>query len=389
MNQPDARTAAEAGLAALARGDAPQARDLLRQAAAGGIANASLQLALAQALEKLGDESGKSAAIDRALALEPRNLQALVAKADGLAQTGDARAASAYYSAALQYMPRYNELPAHVQQLLQRAKAAIESLKRELEDFVRARLAASGFDGRGVSSRFESSVDMLLTGKRAYVQEPRYFYFPELPQIEFFPREMFPWLDQVEACTAQARAELDGVIAESGGFDPYLSADPNRPARQQKGMVGNPDWGAYFMRKDGAVQAGATRCPNILAALADAPLTDIPGRAPSILFSRLAPGAHIPPHTGMLNVRLICHLALIAPEGCALRVGNSVKSWIEGKAWVFDDTIEHEAWNRSGQDRYVLLFDIWRPELSADERSAVAALCLAIEDFGGGKSFGV
>jgi hypothetical protein len=49
---------------------------------------------------------------------------------------------------------------------------------------------------------------------------------------------------------------------------------------------------------------------------------------------------------------------------------------------IFDDTIEHEAWNRSDADRYSLIFDIWRPELSEDERACVAALCEAIDAYG-------
>jgi aspartyl/asparaginyl beta-hydroxylase (cupin superfamily) len=75
------------------------------------------------------------------------------------------------------------------------------------------------------------------------------------------------------------------------------------------------------------------------------------------------------------------------PNGCEFRVGNDVRTWTEGKAWVFDDTIEHEAWNRSGEDRYILIFDIWRPELDADERVRVAALCEAIDAYRGNVSW--
>jgi aspartyl/asparaginyl beta-hydroxylase (cupin superfamily) len=65
------------------------------------------------------------------------------------------------------------------------------------------------------------------------------------------------------------------------------------------------------------------------------------------------------------------------------RVGNDIRPWVEGRAWVFDDTIEHEAWNGSVRDRYVLIFDVWRPELSEQERLAVASLCEAVDAFGG------
>ena len=85
----------------------------------------------------------------------------------------------------------------------------------------------------------------------------------------------------------------------------------------------------------------------------------------------------------MLNVRLICHLPLVVPAGCLFRVGNLTRSWVEGEALVFNDTIEHEAWNRSGEDRYVLLFDVWRPELAEEERLGIAALCGAIDQYNG------
>jgi aspartyl/asparaginyl beta-hydroxylase (cupin superfamily) len=76
----------------------------------------------------------------------------------------------------------------------------------------------------------------------------------------------------------------------------------------------------------------------------------------------------------MHNSRLICHLPLIVPPKCAFRVGNEVREWREGELLIFDDTIEHEAWNDSERDRVVLIFDIWRPELSERERQEVAAL---------------
>jgi aspartyl/asparaginyl beta-hydroxylase (cupin superfamily) len=78
-------------------------------------------------------------------------------------------------------------------------------------------------------------------------------------------------------------------------------------------------------------------------------------------------------------------LPLIVPPGCALRVGNETRAWREGELVVFDDTIEHEAWNKSAEVRVVLLFDIWRPELTDIERSLVAAMLESIDGFGGSR----
>jgi aspartyl/asparaginyl beta-hydroxylase (cupin superfamily) len=96
------------------------------------------------------------------------------------------------------------------------------------------------------------------------------------------------------------------------------------------------------------------------------------------LFSLLRPGTHIQPHHGLLNTRLICHLPLIAPPGCRLRVGGEVRSVEPGKALIFDDSFEHEAWNDGAETRVVLLFEIWRPEITAKERQALTAMFEAI-----------
>ena len=377
----DMNAAANEAYAALARGDARSAKALLDKILALQPNNTGLWLAKANAAGALGDDSEKSEAIERALAIDPSSLQALIAKADHLAEAGDLRGASAYYRAALRYMPRFGQLPVAAQQGLLRAKAATERVARELEDFVRAKLDAEGVSDDRASARFGRAVDVLLGKKKAYVQEPRYFFFPELPNIQFYERRDFPWMDRVEAATEIVRDELAAVIG--GDFAPYVTKTLGRPQGDERGLINNPDWSAYFLRKNGEDRPGAARCSRTLQALSEAPLATIPGRAPSVLFSKLAAGAHIPPHTGMINARLICHLPLIVPDGCEFRVGNEVRTWSEGKVWAFDDTIEHEALNRSAADRYILIFDIWRPELSEAERAGVTALCAAIDSFRG------
>ena len=105
--------------------------------------------------------------------------------------------------------------------------------------------------------------------------------------------------------------------------------------------------------------------------------------APPDFVSLLAPHTHIPPHVGVSNARLVCHLPLIVPEGCWFRVGGERRDWRRGEAFVFDDTIEHEAMNPSDRLRVVFIFDVWHPDLSPTERAAVTAL---IEAEGKGES---
>jgi aspartyl/asparaginyl beta-hydroxylase (cupin superfamily) len=120
-----------------------------------------------------------------------------------------------------------------------------------------------------------------------------------------------------------------------------------------------------------------------MAALTGLPIPVIAGRSPMVLFSILAPGTHIQPHNGMLNTRLICHLPLIVPDGCRLRVGNHVRQVRAGEILIFDDSIEHEAWNDSAEMRAILLFEIWRPELTAAERGALTAMYESVSGYGG------
>jgi aspartyl/asparaginyl beta-hydroxylase (cupin superfamily) len=99
------------------------------------------------------------------------------------------------------------------------------------------------------------------------------------------------------------------------------------------------------------------------------------------MFSVLQPKTRIPPHTGIANTRLVVHLALIVPGGCGFRVGSETRAWREGEAWVFDDTIEHEAWNDSDRPRAILICDVWNPRLDEDERRAITALISAMDRF--------
>jgi aspartyl/asparaginyl beta-hydroxylase (cupin superfamily) len=152
-------------------------------------------------------------------------------------------------------------------------------------------------------------------------------------------------------------------------------------------MLNNPNWSAFYLWQEGkVVQENAARCPATMNALDAVPLSRVKNRSPSVLFSVLRPGARIPPHTGFVNTRLICHLPLIVPRDCGFRVGNDARTPVEGKAWVFDDTMEHEAWNGSEQIRAILLFEIWRPELTEEERALVSAMFEAIDALGGEKA---
>lgn len=331
------------------------------------------------------------AAADRALAADPRDLWALLAKGDALAGLGDERGAASFYSSALRRAGDGRGLTPAIIADLRRAQAAVQARAQQFEAHLATSLAGAGFDASTASDRFALSLDLMAGRKRLYQQEPRFYLFPGLPQVQFQPRESLPWLAAVEAAAGDIRAELDALLAEPDLFRPYIEPRADRPNRDGMGMVSNPDWSALFLWKDGEEQpALARRCPRTMEALAGVPLCRVPGRTPSILFSKLKAGARIPPHHGLINTRLICHLPLIAPPGNRFRVGNDAREWREGQAWAFDDTIEHEAANDSGQDRTILIFDVWKPEMTEEERALVSALFQAVDAYGaGGQAWGV
>ena len=375
------------GAEALRRGDARAVRDSFQRLADAGQADVNIWIALAGACGRLGDLPAAQSAADRALSIEPRNLRALIVKADLLAHEGDVRSAASFYLAATQAAPPLNQLTADLRADLQRAQTICQQYGRRFESFLLAEVAKHGFDPGKSSARFAQSLDLLFGRKQVYFQQPRYYHFPGLPQIQFFDRAAFPWLDRVEAASAEIREELLGVLADAAAFKPYVDYDPRRPRNTGDRMAGNPEWSAFYLRKNGApIDENIARCPKTMAALADVPFPDIPKRSPSILFSLMRPGAHIPAHNGFVNTRVICHLPLIVPGGCYFRVGNEEREWVEGKAWAFDDTIEHEAWNRSDRTRVVLLFEAWRPELTGEERELVKAMFGAIDTHGGDNS---
>jgi aspartyl/asparaginyl beta-hydroxylase (cupin superfamily) len=207
---------------------------------------------------------------------------------------------------------------------------------------------------------------------------------PRLPAIPFFHREDFPWAEEVEAAFPVILEELNALLASRQAFEPYIQTASGQPKGQFEPLDQNLDWGAYFLWKNGKrIDAHADLCPRTEAAITAAPQIMVRNRAPVIFFTALKPATHIPPHNGATNARLTVHLPLIVPPDCGLRVGEETHFWEPGRLVLFDDTIRHEAWNRSDQLRVVLIFDIWHPLLTPLEREAVAHTIEGMMDFYG------
>jgi aspartyl/asparaginyl beta-hydroxylase (cupin superfamily) len=150
--------------------------------------------------------------------------------------------------------------------------------------------------------------------------------------------------------------------------------DADKPANQWEELNHSLKWSAFFLWENGVRNdANADACPQTDALLRRLPLLDIPGMAPTAMFSVLKPRAIIPPHHGVTNTRAVVHLPLIVPEGCAFRVGGETREWREGVVWGFDDTVEHEAWNRSDRVRAILIVDAWNPHMTEEDRAVARA----------------
>lgn len=377
------QTARDAG-AALQRGDARLARALLERLVDGGVATAQIWMMLGEASRQMGDRAGQEKAADALLANDPMLIRALLWKGDCRLGDGDRRAASSFYRAALRQADAVPALPAALHAPVAAAREAVARLDADYAAALDQGLAARGIVPDRVSARFARSL-ALMTGKEDAaldLQQPSSFYFADLPQRRFFEREEFAWAAAVEAATAAITRELDAALADRDAFRPYLTHDARRPQGAPHELMDNPAWSALHLTDCGEPTTEiAARFPATLAALEQSPLCRIPNRSPTIMFSRLAPGARIAPHHGAVNTRLICHLPLIVPGPGALSVAGEARSWDVGKLLIFDDSIEHAAWNDADADRIVLIFDVWRPELSAAERDAVKALFASVDAF--------
>ncbi len=329
-----------------------------------------------------GDIAAETAALDDAIRADRGNIAALLAMAELKRRLADDRAAGSFYRLALGTAAQARSVPPALHPGLQRAEQFLAETERAFADHLLGQLRGAGIDAGTATPRVAEALRMLAGEQPLYVQQPSMFYFPGLAQRPFFERTDFAWVPAMEAATDKIRAELLAMIDNSSDrFGPYVTASPDRPPPNNP-LLDKPDWGAAWLWKDGVIADGMDElCPATLAALALAPQPLIPGRAPIALFSRLTPGTHIQPHHGMLNTRLICHLPLIVPDGCGIRVGAETRSWREGEMLVFDDSFEHEAWNRGSSDRTILLFEIWRPDIDADERAQLTRIFSAIDTY--------
>ena len=363
---------AEADRAA-AVGDLSRAEELLLAHSSIEPGNADLWLRIAVLRRAAARPADALEAVEHALAASPLEFTALLMRASLLERLGDPATDKAWENALAQ-RPE-GDLPEQVAAVVVRAERRLAQWRDEREARMIAACARSTADHEEAAriARFRSNI---LRRTRPFHSEPTDFHFSGIAEREFHPRRLFPWLTDLEAATDEISGELHTVMAaERAELVPYVQYAEHMPLRQWRALNHSRDWTAIHLWRNGRrIDTNARHCPMTLDVLESIGQPRIAGASPNAMFSLLAPGTTIPPHVGISNARLVCHLPLIVPHGCWFRVGAETRAWQRGTAFVFDDTIEHEAANPSDQLRVVLIFDIWHPDLTAAERAAVAAI---------------
>jgi len=376
----------------VARGDAGRALAMLSLALRSHPDHPDLlhQLGVVQSIA--GDLKGAAASLRRSVDIAPNMFVARLRLGMTLEQLGDMHGALLAYFGAVnsaqaegRWMSDASTAPG-LRQSVKHAMRFIDAGRRRTFDAVLQPLRERY--GHQELSRVEDCLAIYLGERQAQIpdarQKPKFLYFPGIPSQPYYGTERFPWQADLQAATDVIREELMSVLTENRPLEPFLgeqSAEELQGHLRSSG-VQPAAWDAYFFYRHGdRFDDHHASCPRTSAVLERVPLVRIRDHAPETLFSILRPGTHILPHRGVTNTRLVTHLPLIVPPDCAINVGGELHEWKEGRCVTFDDTFEHEAWNRSDTTRVVVIMDSWNPDLTEVERVAVTDLVEAIGDF--------
>ncbi len=328
---------------------------------------------LAAMANAMGDAASALDAADGALSVRALDFMALLMRAMQLHTLGRIDEAGNAYGRALAQAP--DAPPPQMEPVLATARERHRAWQqRQFQSLSDAVTAVTP-----LTDRLERLIASALHTAPMEREGPTHYCYPGLGNTGFYDRNLFSWFAELEAATDIFQAEFNAVVdAEAAELVPYIQYPKGVPLEQWQTLNHNRSWTAIHLLRNGRrIESNARHCPQVMALLERLPQPDIAGAGPNAMFSLLAPGAHIPPHTGITNTRLVCHLPLIVPAGCWFRVAGETRDWQRGKAWVFDDTIEHEALNPSDQLRVVFICDIWHPALDAAERAGIAAVIAA------------
>lgn len=372
---------------ALARNDLESAQKYLERAIRWAPRMPMLHQNLGIVLRARGFSAGALKAFCVALRIDPGLGMIWVQLGDVLQSLGRPEESLAAYCRSellFGFLPRAaGETPGRIGQALTRAgkillRARVRAVDKALEQ-VRRRYPAEEL------TRAESAVRTILHTEEAEfsdpLQRPDFAYFPGIEARPFFDRRKFPFLRELEQCTSKIRQELEPILRERDELQPYVDiAGP--PGDVWRDLNHSSQWSSYHLyRNSELVTEHCERCPDTYSIVESLPMPRLPGQSPEAFFSILQPGTHIPPHCGLANYKLTVHLPLIVPTGCAIRVGDQTRNWHVGECMVFDDSFEHEAWNKGDSLRAVLILEAWHPDVRKPERELLGVAFSALTRF--------
>jgi hypothetical protein len=301
---------------AIGSGDLRTASELLERAAAERPDDSTLWLRVAALHRGSGKPQAALDAVHRALALNPLDFPALLMRASLLDRLGDPTAPEAWGNA-LANKPA-GDLPPQLAAVVAQGEQKHSEWLASREAAMKERMADSEARADELErKRIERFRNNVLRRTKPFHSTPTHYHFPELAEREFHPRTLFPWLAEIEAATDTLSAELEVVMhAERAELVPYIQYDEHLPLDQWRTLNKNPDWTAIHLWKNGEhVDVNARHCPKTMALLERVPQPRVAGAGPNAMFSLLAPRTAIPPHVGVSNARLVCHLPLV-PGRC-------------------------------------------------------------------------
>jgi aspartate beta-hydroxylase len=213
-------------------------------------------------------------------------------------------------------------------------------------------------------SRLDDNLAAFMRGEKRTSPLPRQrpiYWYKGLRDKPWHDRDEFAAIPMLERAYPEIRAELGKLLTARNRFEPFRGD----PEQKNNYIIGDMD--VFYFKDAFSKDQAYIQHNRKMAPVTTAILDSLPRLGETAFFSILEPGTHLKPHCGAENLRTFVHLGMIIPDGCAIRVVDRQVSWQEGKCIVFDDSFEHEAWNRGTATRVILLIEFWHPDLNPAE----------------------
>jgi aspartate beta-hydroxylase len=378
--------------AALARGAAGEAVELLNRAAAADRNDVGVLMELGVAYRAADRRDESRYVLERALqASNGRNTTARLQLANVLELDQRPELALAHYFRAIleaqhagQWLGDDSTEPG-LRQLVRHAMRYVADGRRALFDAalqpVRQRGAPLDRVERALAIYLRESNEAPADAR----QRPSFLYVPGLGAAPFADAAQCEWLPGFLQRIADAHGEIDVCLAASTPGAASGSASPfslgNMLAAQAPGAP-PPERRVPVYQRGLLHEAPRQHAPRLLAALADAPLVHIARHGPDAELIEVAARARSTMRYGRTNSR--CGVAVALP-GAPMRVlvGGEARTLGAGEAAVFDPSFGVEYASDGDAPARVLSFEIWHPGLGGHEREALSALTAAAVEFDG------